>query len=166
MHSVWGFQKIGLLYLQEQCYPVLQVHAGSFHLSIIHQTLTMTWTTGSLMCIHDHSYACLYTWGLGTLMSQHNIFDSKKRSPIFLVFLTGFEPRVFGPRVRCSTNWATTLSSQSKISDCSWQATAVTTQNGVRKKNVCRKCQTWRKKTIMCSEWSGRKRRIVRKKIK
>ena len=32
--------------------------------------------------------------------SQHNIFDSEQVSHIFL---TGFEPRVFGSRVRCST---------------------------------------------------------------
>ena len=52
-------------------------HAGSFPVSVIHQTLT--WTTGSLSCIHDHSCACVYTWGLGTpAASQHNIFDSEK----------------------------------------------------------------------------------------
>ena len=29
-------------------------------------------------CVHDHSYACVYTRGLGTpTVSQHNIFDSK-----------------------------------------------------------------------------------------
>ena len=33
--------------------PVSKVHAGSFRVSIIHQTLT--WTTGSLTCICDHS---------------------------------------------------------------------------------------------------------------
>ena len=51
------------------------MHAG-FHVSVIHQTLT--WTTGSLTCVH-HSYACAYTWGLGTpTMSQHTILDSGK----------------------------------------------------------------------------------------
>ena len=25
------------------------------------------WTAGSLTCVHDHSYACVYTRGLGTL---------------------------------------------------------------------------------------------------
>ena len=39
----------------------LKVHAGSFCASIIHQTLT--WTTGSLTCAHDHSCACVYTHG-------------------------------------------------------------------------------------------------------
>ena len=47
---------------------VLQVHARSFHVSIIHRTLT--WTTGSLMCVCDHSYACMYTRGLGTLTAS------------------------------------------------------------------------------------------------
>ena len=51
------------------------VHAACFYR--IHQTLT--WNTGSLSCQHDHSYACVYTQGLGTpTASQHNIFDSKK----------------------------------------------------------------------------------------
>ena len=51
----------------------------------------------------------LYTRGLSTLtMSQHNIFHTVKLSQIFLlVLLMGFEPRVFGSRVRHSTNWAT-----------------------------------------------------------
>ena len=53
-------------------YPVLQVHAGS--VSVIRQ---MTWTTGSLTCVGDHSDACMR--GLGTpTMSQHNIFDLEK----------------------------------------------------------------------------------------
>ena len=52
-----------------------RVHAGSFHIAVIHWTVT--WTTGSLTCVCDHSYACIYTWGLGTLqtVSQHNISD-------------------------------------------------------------------------------------------
>ena len=53
------------------------VHAGSFRVSVSHQTLT--WTTGSLSCARDHSGACVYTHGLGTpIASQHNIFDSEK----------------------------------------------------------------------------------------
>ena len=39
---------------QEQRYPVLQVHDGSFRVSVIHRT--ETWTTGSLTCVRDHSY--------------------------------------------------------------------------------------------------------------
>ena len=55
----------------------LTVHAGSFCVSIIHRT--QTWTTGFLPCARDHSYACMYTQGLGTpTASQHNIFDSEK----------------------------------------------------------------------------------------
>ena len=61
--------------------------------SIIHRTLT--WTTGSLTCVHSLSYACI--WGLATPTSQYNIF-TPKNSQILLVLLTGFEPRVFGSR--------------------------------------------------------------------
>ena len=61
--------------LQQSRYPTLinyEVHAGSFRVSVIHQTLT--WTTGSLSCVSNHSYASVYTRGLGTpTASQHNI---------------------------------------------------------------------------------------------
>ena len=60
-------------------YPVLQVHAGSFDVSIIHWTLT--WTAGSLTYVRDHWYAFVYTHGLGTQMSQHNIFHSETCAP-------------------------------------------------------------------------------------
>ena len=71
-HLTW----VRLQQLQEQHYSVLQVHAGSFCVSIIHRT--PTWTTRSLTCVHDH-YVCVYTWGLGTpIASQRNIFVSKK----------------------------------------------------------------------------------------
>ena len=41
------------------------------------------------MRVLDHSYACVYTWGLGTpTASQHNIFDSEKLSQICIVLLT------------------------------------------------------------------------------
>ena len=89
---------------QEQRYPVLQVHSGSFRVSVIHRTLT--WTTGSLTCVRDHSYACAsYTRALGTpTASMHNIVYSEKLSQLFIVLLTGLEPRVFESRVRRSTN--------------------------------------------------------------
>ena len=48
--------------------------ARSVRGSVIYRTLT--WTTGSLTCARDHSYACVYvcTRGLGTpTASQHNI---------------------------------------------------------------------------------------------
>ena len=61
----------------------LRVHADYFRVSVIHRTLT--WTTGCLMCVRDHSYACVCTQGLGTL---------GKFSQIFLVFLVWFEPWV------------------------------------------------------------------------
>ena len=71
------------------------VHAGSFRVSVIRRTLT--WTTGSLTCVRDHSHACVYTRALGTpTTSQHNIFHSGNLSQILLVLLTGLEPRVFG----------------------------------------------------------------------
>ena len=41
-----------------------KVHAGSFRVSVIHRTLT--WTTGSLTRILDHSCACVYTRRLAT----------------------------------------------------------------------------------------------------
>ena len=53
------------------------MYAGSFRVSVIHRTLT--WTTGSLTCVRDHYYACVYTRGLGTpTASQQNNFDSEK----------------------------------------------------------------------------------------
>ena len=75
--------------LQQSRYPVLingQVHAGSFHV-VIHQT--MTWTRGALMCVRNHSYACVYTGGLGTPMSQHNILTRKNSHKFFLCFWWG-----------------------------------------------------------------------------
>ena len=85
------------------------MHAGTDRVSVIHQTVT--WTTWSLTCVRNHSYACvciiIYKRGLGTpTASQHNIFDLEKLSQSFLVLLTGFELRVFGSWVRCCTQWA------------------------------------------------------------
>ena len=48
--------------------PNLQVHAGSFRVTVFHRTLT--WTTGSLPCVLDHSYACVYTRGVGHTVSE------------------------------------------------------------------------------------------------
>ena len=60
---------------QEQRYihPVLQVHAGSFRVVVIHPTLT--WTTGGLTCVRDQSYvcACIHT-GVG-----HTNIESAQR---------------------------------------------------------------------------------------
>ena len=59
---------------------------GLFVFFVTHRTLT--WITGSLKCVRDHSHACVYTFGLGTpTASQHNIFDSEKLED-FLVLLT------------------------------------------------------------------------------
>ena len=83
----------------------VQVHAGYFHVSIIHNTLT--WTTRSLTCVHGLPYACLlYTGGLDTpTVNQHNLFDSEKLK-VFLVLLTGFKPLTFGSPVQCFNQWA------------------------------------------------------------
>ena len=55
---------------------ISKVNAGSVRVSVIHRTLT--WTTGSLPCLRDHSYACVYKRGFGTpTTSQFNIFDSE-----------------------------------------------------------------------------------------
>ena len=108
IHFIIPFGKFGLPYLgmrlqqpQEQRYPVQQVHAGSFCVSVIHQTLT--WTTGSFTCVCDHSYACVYTRQLGTTPTacQHNSFYSEKLSHIFVVILmqAGFEPPIFGSQI-------------------------------------------------------------------
>ena len=81
-----------LLYRSTFYAPVSKMHAGSFRVSVIHQTLT--WTTGFLTCVRDCSCACVYTRGIGTPTSQHNVFDSgEKISQIVLVLLTqaGFD---------------------------------------------------------------------------
>ena len=80
-------------------FSAVQVHAGYVHVSIIHRTLT--WPTGSLMCVYGLSYACVYTRGLGTpTTSQHNLFDLENLKCFFLVLLTGFEPSTFGSPVQ------------------------------------------------------------------
>ena len=53
-----------------------KVHAGSFRVSVIPQTLT--WTTGSLTCIRDHSHACVYT-----LRSLHEHTGSEESNAIY-----------------------------------------------------------------------------------
>ena len=92
IHCIIPFRKFGLPYLgmaiARAALPILQVHAGSFRVSVIHRTLT--WTTGSLTCLRDHYYAYVYTRGLGTsTASQHNICDSENLSQRFLAFLAG-----------------------------------------------------------------------------
>ena len=87
----------------ESHYPTVinyKVHAGSFYVSVIHRTLT--WTTRSFTCIRGHSYACVYT----PTTSQHDILI-RKNSQFVLVFLTGFEPPIFGYRFRRSSNTPT-----------------------------------------------------------
>ena len=59
------------------------VHAGSFRVFAIHCTLT--WTTGSLMCILcDDACACVYTRGLGTPTQVSKTFLLGKTHKVFL----------------------------------------------------------------------------------
>ena len=87
-------------------YPILiyyKVHAGSFHVSIIHRTLT--WTTLSLTCLRDPYYACVYAPGVGHTDSESaEHFRLGQFSQMFIVLLTqtGFEPLVFGAGVRAT----------------------------------------------------------------
>ena len=48
---------------------------------------------------------CFYVSVIYIESAEH--FDSEKLSQCYWVLRTGFEPLVFGSRVRCSTNWAT-----------------------------------------------------------
>ena len=68
-------------------YPVFGVCFSScvqyFRVSVIHRTLT--WTTGSLICVR--SYACVYTRGWGTpTRSQRNILTWKNSHKCVLSF--------------------------------------------------------------------------------
>ena len=97
-----------LLYI----YPsVSKVHAGSFHVSVIHQTLTWTTSTSTrIFKVRTWSFLCLRIHtGVGhtPTASQRNIFDSDKLSQMFLVLLAGFKSRVIESWVGRSTNWAT-----------------------------------------------------------
>ena len=81
---------------QEMRYPVLQVHAGSVRVSVIHRTLT--WTTWSLtyICVLDHSYACVYTRGVGNTDNesvQHFWLETNSHNVLF-VFPGGVRTRV------------------------------------------------------------------------
>ena len=51
------------------------VQAQSFHVSVIHRTLT--WTTGSLSCIRDHSRDHSYAAISLTLTSDEKVADLK-----------------------------------------------------------------------------------------
>ena len=81
---------------------------------LVHQTLT--WTTGCLTCVSDHSYACvcIHT-GVGHTNSESAQHFWLSKTQVFLVLLTGFEPRV-----RRSTNWATP--SPCSVLYISWQS--------------------------------------------
>ena len=66
-------------------YPPLTKYCACWVFSCFHNPVN---STRSLTCERNHSYACVYTRGLGTpAVSQHNIFYSEKLT-IFLVLLT------------------------------------------------------------------------------
>ena len=78
----------------------------NFHVSEIHRTLT--WTTGSLSCIHDNSCVYVYKQGLGTpTVSQHNIIIDSEKLTNFSCALDGIWTFILWIKVQCSTNWAT-----------------------------------------------------------
>ena len=70
---------VRLQQLQEQCYPVLQIHAGSFPFSVMHQIL-LTWTTGSFTDVRMSSLCVRIHTGVGhtPTTSRHNFFRSEK----------------------------------------------------------------------------------------
>ena len=80
--------------VQKYIYPsVNKVHAGSFCVSVISQVIVKSWSSSQvknehhqstklwhglqdlLTCVHDHSYACVYTRGLGTPTVSQHTFD-------------------------------------------------------------------------------------------
>ena len=71
-------------------YPSLsKVHAGSFHVSVIHQTLSLKWNVNILMKL-------MRVWrGLGTA-SQHIFYLEKLTIFVCAPDRVRFEPRVFG----------------------------------------------------------------------
>ena len=85
---------------------VSKAHAGYFHVSVIH--LTLTWATGSLTCVRGHSYACVYTQGLGTLLSSQHFWHRN-----FLIFscvpagVRTLDLRILSPTIYQFGNWAT-----------------------------------------------------------
>ena len=87
--------------------------------SIIQQTLT--WTTGSLTWVSDHSYACVYTWGVGHTDTESAQHFWLKKTHSFSYALDGIRTRVMECKVRHSTHWATPKKSkalrQAKSSD-------------------------------------------------
>ena len=52
------------------------MHAGPFRVSVIHRTLT--WTTGYLTYVRDHSLCVRIHTGLGTPTASQHIFGSEK----------------------------------------------------------------------------------------
>ena len=95
-------------------YPTLinyEVHAGFFRASIMHRTLT--WTTGSVTCVREHSYdAWVYTH---THTHTHDGWAQRQRvSTTFLTqkcshksFLCSWRGSNLRSWVWCSTHWAT-----------------------------------------------------------
>ena len=83
-------------------------NAGFVRVSVINGTLT--WTTGSLTRVRTWSFLCVRMHTHGCWAHRQRVrtaFLTRKNSLFFLVFLTGFEPRVYGSRVPRSTSWIT-----------------------------------------------------------
>ena len=90
---------------EQQRYPVLQVHAGSFLFFHNAPNCDMDYKvfnvrTRAFLCIRVHT-------GVGHTDESAQHFWLETLSQICLVFLTVFEHRVFGSQVQRSTNWAT-----------------------------------------------------------
>ena len=82
-----------------QEHPVLQVHAASVSVSVIHRTLTWT-ATWSLTWVCDRSYACII---IQTVVGHTDSESTKyycwlgKNSQVFLMLLAGFELGSWNP---------------------------------------------------------------------
>ena len=93
--------------VQKYIYPsVSKGHTGSFRVSAIHRTLT--WTTGSLMCVRIILKPA-YTHGGGWAHRQRVSTTFLTRGKKSHIFLTGVRTRVIDviePEARRSTHWA------------------------------------------------------------
>ena len=83
---------------QEQCYPVLQVNAGSFRVSVIHRPQTWIFNECTWSFLH---------MGVGNIAtaSQHNIFDSEKLKLVQFFSCSWWQDSYWGHGMWC--NWAT-----------------------------------------------------------
>ena len=71
----------------------VQVHAGNLRVSIIHWTLT--WTTGSLMCVHHHSFFNVCTWSFLCLRRHRGGWAHRQR--VSTTFFTRKNSQICAP---------------------------------------------------------------------